>query len=78
MRGIISELRDVEWLSIICRGANTSIVQQDEFVRRRESINERWILVCTCRSEAVQHHKRPALADSTVNTSSAIKLDHWQ
>jgi len=43
MRGISGQLRDVEWLSIICRAANTPVVQQDEFVRRRESINERWI-----------------------------------
>ena len=33
MRGISSELRDVEWLSIVCRAADAAVVQQDEFVR---------------------------------------------
>ena len=78
MCGISSQLRYVEWLSIICRAANTAVVQQDEFVRRRESINERWIPVCTCRAEAIQDNKRLATSDSAISDSSAINLDHRQ
>ena len=78
MRGISSKLRDVERLSIICRAADAAVVQQDQFVRRRECINKRRIPVCTCRTEAIQDDKRSALPDSAINDSSAIKLDHWQ
>ena len=75
VRGIIGELRNVEWLSVVCRTANAAVVQQDEFVRRCESINERRIPVCTRRTEAIQDQKRPALPDSAINNSSAINRD---
>jgi hypothetical protein len=29
MRASVSEFRDVEWLSIVCRAANAAVVQQD-------------------------------------------------
>ena len=67
LRGIIGELRNVEWLSVVRRTANAAVVEQDEFVRRRESINERWIPVCTRRTEAIQDQKRSALPDSAIN-----------
>ena len=54
------------------------LFEQDEFVRRRESINERRIPVCTCRAEAIQDQKRSALPDSAINDSSAINRDRWQ
>ena len=75
VRGISSKLRDVEWLSIVCRAADASVVQQDQFVRRRESINERRIPVCTRRTEAIQDQKRPAASDSVINELSAINRD---
>jgi hypothetical protein len=75
VRGVIGELRNVEWLSIVRRTANAAVVEQDEFVRRCESINERRIPVCTRRTEAIQDQKRSALPDSAINNSSAINRD---
>jgi hypothetical protein len=75
-RGISSKLRYVEWLSIIYRSADAPVVQQDKFVARRESINERRIPVSARRRETIQQHKRPALPDTAINNSSAINRDH--
>ena len=59
VRCIIGELRNIEWLSVVHRTANAPVVEQDEFVRRCESINERRVPVCTRRTEAIQDQKRP-------------------
>jgi hypothetical protein len=40
MCGIISELGDVEWFSVISRTADPAVIEEDELVRRRESIDE--------------------------------------
>ena len=37
MRGIVSKLRNVEWLSVVRGAADAAVVEQDEFVGRRES-----------------------------------------
>ena len=75
VRGIIGELRNVEWLSVVRRTANAPAVEQAEFVRRCESINERRIPVCTRRTEAIQDQTRPAASDSALNELSAINRD---
>ena len=75
VRGIIGELRNIEWLSVVRRTANAAVVEQDEFVRRCESINERRIPVCTRRTEAIQDQKRSAASDSAINELSAINRD---
>ena len=75
VRGIIGELRNVERLSVVRRTANAPVVEQDEFVRRCESINERRIPVCTRRTEPIQHQKRSAGSDSVINELSAINRD---
>ena len=49
----IGKLGDIEPLPIVCRTAHASVVQQDQFVRRRKSIDKRWIPVRTSCSEAV-------------------------
>ena len=75
VRSIIGELRNVEWLSVVLRTANAAVVEQDEFVRRCESINERRIPVCTRRTEAIQDQKRLALPDPAINDSTTINRD---
>ena len=75
VRGIIGELRYIEWLAVVSRTANAAVVEQDELVRRCESINERRIPVCTRRTETIQDQKRPALPHSAINNSSAINRD---
>ena len=40
MRSVISELSDVERLSLIGRVADPAMIEKDELVGRRESINE--------------------------------------
>ena len=75
VRGIMGELGNVEWLSVVRRTANAAVVEQDEFVLRRESINERRIPVCTRRTKAIQDQKRSAASDSAINNSSAINRD---
>ena len=75
VRGIIGELRNVERLSVVRGNANAPVVEQDKFVRRCESINERRIPVCTRRTEAIQDQKRSAASDSVTNELSAINRD---
>jgi len=71
-RGIIGKLCYLERLSIVCRAADTAVVQQDEFVGRCESISERWAPVCTRHTEAIQDHKRRTFPDDATNNLSAI------
>jgi hypothetical protein len=72
MRGIISELGDVEWLPVISRITHSPVIDQDQLVERREPMDERRIPVGTCRSESVQDQKRPALPNTTVGDLCAI------
>ena len=56
--------------------ADAAVIQQDQFVARRESINERSIPVSARRREAIQDQKERAFADRATDDLGAINRDH--
>ena len=75
MRGIVCELGDVEWLSVVARAADPAVIEQDELVGRPEPINERRIPVGARRGEAVQDQKRSAFPNSAITNLRALDRD---
>jgi len=68
-------LCDAEWFSIIGRATDPAVIDEDQLVERRESIDERRIPVGAGRGEAIQHQKRLAIANSTITNLRAIDLN---
>ena len=54
MRGVVRKPSDVEWLSVIGRVPDSAMIQEDEFVGRRESIKECRVPVSARCSEPIQ------------------------
>ena len=52
-RGIIGELGNIKWPSVVCGATDSAIVEEDELVGRREPVDKRGIPVCTCRAETI-------------------------
>src|SRR5438552_4098732 len=75
MRGVVRKLSDVKRLSVIGRAPDPAMIEKDELVGRRESINERRVPVGARLSEPIQDQKRPALPDSTRTNLRAIDLN---
>jgi hypothetical protein len=74
-RGIIGELVDTKWPSVVRGGTDPAIVNEDELVGRREHVNKRRIPVRACRGEAVQDYKRSAISNSTISDFRVIDWD---
>jgi len=74
-RGIIGELGNIKWPSVVCGATHSVIVEEDKLVERRESINERRIPVRARRGETIQDQERSAMSNSTISDSSAINRD---
>src|SRR5262249_4214873 len=74
-RSIISELSDVESLSVIGRAPDPAVVDKDHLVRRCEAIDERRIPIRAGRREAVQDEKRRAIPDAAIRNLCTVDLD---
>ena len=66
-RGIIGEFSNIKWLPVVCGATDSAIVEEDELVGRRESVDKRRIPVRACRGETIQDHKRSAISNSTIS-----------
>jgi hypothetical protein len=75
MRGVTGQLGDVEWFSVIGRAADPPVIDEDELVSRRESIDERRIPVGTRCGEAIENQKRSAFPNSTITNLRALDSD---
>jgi len=53
-RHVVGEFGYIKWRSIVVRGANASVVEEDEVVGGREPINERWVPVGARSREPVE------------------------
>ena len=74
-RGITGELGNIKWLSVACGATDSAIVEENEFVRRCESINERRIPVRTCRGETIHEDKRSATSNSMISDLRSVDLN---
>ncbi len=74
MRGIIGELRNVEWLSVVRRTANAAVVQQDEFDDATRSMKDgsQSALVAP---KPFKTRSGRAASGSVINELSAIDLN---
>ena len=53
-RRVARKFGDVEWRSIVVRGADAAVVEEDNFIGGRESVDERWVPVGARRGEPVE------------------------
>ena len=74
-RGIIGELGNIKWLSVVCGATDSAIVEEDELVGRRKPVDKRRIPVLTCRGETIQDHERSAMSNSTISDLCPIDLE---
>src|SRR5467141_5009606 len=74
-RGIIGELGNIKWPSVVCGATDSAIVEEDELIGRREPVDKRRIPVRTCRRETIQDHKRSAVPNSTISDLGPVDLD---
>ena len=73
-RGIIGELGNIKWPSVVCGATDSAIVEEDELIGRREPVDKRRIPVRTCRGETIQGDKRSAVPNSTISDLCPIDL----
>jgi hypothetical protein len=74
-RRIIGELGDIKWASVVSGATDAAIVEEDDLVGRRESVEKRRIPIRTCRRESVQDHERSAIPNSMISDLRPIDLE---
>jgi hypothetical protein len=74
-RGIIGELGNIKWLSVVCGVTDSAIVEEDELIGGSEPVDKGRIPVRTCRGETIQDDKRPAVPNSTISDLGPIDLE---
>src|SRR5205807_4688618 len=72
---IIGEPCDVERFPIVSRATDPAVVDEDQLVRRRETINERRLPIGGGRGKAVQNEQRQAIPNTTIGNLCTIDLD---
>ncbi len=63
---IIGEPRDVERFPIVSRATDPAVVDEDQLVRRRETIDERRIPIGVRRGKSVQNKQPQAIPNATI------------
>ena len=72
---IIGEPCDVERFPIVSRATDPAVVDEDQLVRRRETIDERRIPIGVRRGKSVQNKQPQAIPNATIGNLCTIDLD---
>src|SRR5439155_17188595 len=78
-RGVVCELADIEWSSIIGGSANAAVIEEDQFVGRRQPFDERGIPVGTGCGQPIEDQQRSPAPAPTVSKPPPIDRDrpYW-
>src|SRR6266496_1285657 len=78
-RGVVRELADIEWNSIICGSANAAIIEEDQLVGRRQPFDERGIPVGTGCGQPIEDQQRSPAPAPTVSEPPPTDRDrpYW-